>query len=117
MRLEITAVSLGESDEFTVRAAIVNDSFTPVHLSRNAFTGPTPVHVGPGAPPAESVEPTFSQVDEPLTLQPFTLYGRDRTFALSAGQHRFRAEYQPGGAIPPLRLEATIDVGPAPEVG
>ncbi|WP_375424959.1 hypothetical protein [uncultured Friedmanniella sp.] len=110
MRLEITAISTSAGPEFVVRAAIVNDSFSPVPLSRNAFTGPTPVQVGPGSPPAESVEATRDQPDEPMTLQPFTLYGRDRTFSLPVGRHRFRAAYEPAGTVPPLRLEATIDV-------
>ena len=45
-----------------------------------------------------------------MTLQPFTLYGRDRTFVLPAGEHRFLAEYRPDGPESPLRLEAVIAV-------
>jgi hypothetical protein len=118
MRLEITAVSgTVEGEELTVRAAIVNDSFVPVPLSRNAFTGPSLIDLGPGSPAEESVEATYNQPDQPLTLQPFTLYGRDRTFVLPAGEHRFLAEYRPGGTESPLRLEVSIDVAEPPNAG
>jgi hypothetical protein len=75
-----------------VRIALLNDSFEPVAVSRNALTGPD--MVGVMAPPA--VEATFGQPDEPLTLQPFTLYGRQReiTFA-NAGETELTARYEP----------------------
>jgi hypothetical protein len=118
MRLEITAISgAAQGEELTVRAAIVNDSFGPVPLVRNAFTGPSLIDPGPGSPAEESVEATYNQPDEPMTLQPFTLYGRDRTFVLAAGEHRFLAEYRPGGSEPPLRLESSIDVEEPPKPG
>jgi hypothetical protein len=118
MRLEIIAVSgSAQGEELTVRAAIVNDSFAPVPLSRNAFTGPTLIDAGFGSPPEQNVEATYNQPDEPMTLQPFTLYGRDRTFDLPAGKHRFLAEYRPAGAQAPLRLEAVIDVDEPPDAG
>lgn len=118
MRLEIIAVpGTAQGEELTVRAAIVNDSFAPVPLSRNAFTGPSLMDPGPGSPPERNVEATYNQPDEPMTLQPFTLYGRDRTFVLPAGKHRFLAEYRPDGAESPLRLEAVIAVDEPPNAG
>ena len=111
IRLEITAISgTSAGDELVVRAAIVNDSFAPVPLWRNAFSGPSLLDLGPGSPPEISVEATNNQADEPMTLQPFTLYGRDRVFVLAPGSHRFGAEYDPAGADPPLRLEVSIEV-------
>ena len=74
MRLEIAAVSgTAQGEELTVRATIVNDSFGPVPLSRNAFTGPSLMDPGPGSPPEQNAEATINQPDEPMTLQPFTL--------------------------------------------
>jgi len=103
MRLEIS------SQGAAVRATIVNDSFAAVPLSRNAFTGPTPVTTA-GAPAATSVEPTQAQSDEPMTLQPFTFYGRERDFAnLPAGEHEFTAEYQPTDGEP-LTVKATVTI-------
>lgn len=117
MRLEVGAVSAAvEGVEVTVRALVVNDSFAAVPLSRNAFTGPSLVGAGDGSPAEVSVEATYLGADEPMTLQPFTVYGRDRTFTLPAGAHRFRAEYRADGAEP-LRLETTIDVGRRPTAG
>jgi len=110
MRLEITTAA-GNDGQVLVRALLFNDSFEPVPLSRNAFTGPTPVAaLAGGMPQPESVEPTYGGPDEPLTLQPFTFYGRERSFGeLAAGEHQFRAEFRPPGGEP-LRTVITVAV-------
>ena len=52
-----------------------------------------------GMPMPESAEATSGTPDEPMTLQPFTFYGRERWFDnLSAGDHEFFAEYRLKGA-------------------
>ena len=98
-------------EQLVVRAVVVNDSYAPIALSRNAFIGPNLVGVGAnGMPLPPSVEPTYGQAEEPVTLQPFTLYGRDRFFdGVSAGSHEFTAEYAPGDG-PAERLRATTAV-------
>ncbi len=111
MRIEISVVP--GSAQLVVRAALVNDSFEPVAVSRNAFVGPSLTALGAnGMPQPPSVEPTYGQADEPLTLQPFSLYGRDRFFdELEPGEHEFSAEYTPAdGPSERLRVTATINV-------
>jgi hypothetical protein len=121
MRLEVTALSgTRAGEELVVRAVVVNDSYVPVTLSRNAFIGPTPAGLGAnGMPPPASVEPTYGQAEELVTLQPFTLYGRDRVFdGLPPGAHEFVAAYGPFGAqAEPLRAVAVVTVTAAPAGG
>jgi hypothetical protein len=84
--------------DFVMRALLVNDSYEPVEIWRNAFVGPT-AEPGTGAPVAPSVEPTFGQPEQPLLLQPFTFYGRDRQSGpMEPGVVVVAARYQPEGA-------------------
>jgi hypothetical protein len=54
-------------------------------------------------PLPESVEPTFGGPDEPLTLQPFSFYGRERSFqGLPVGVLEVTARYQPSGSEAPV---------------
>jgi hypothetical protein len=114
MRLEVTAVSgTRAGEQLVVRAALVNDSYAPVAVSRNAFIGPDLTASGAGGMPLPpAVEPTYGQADEPLTLQPFSLYGRDRFFdSLAPGEHEFSAEYTPvEQPAERLRVTAVISV-------
>ena len=82
MDLEITAPPvLASNTEFRLRATLFNDSYEPVVISRNGFVGPNlRILDPPSMPLPDSVEPTFGGPDEPLTLQPFTYYGRERVF-------------------------------------
>lgn len=99
MKIEIHApdtVKAGEA--FAVRAVLFNDSYEPVAVSRNAFVGPTVIRGGGMTPPA--VEATFGQADEPLTLQPFTFYGRER-----------QADPQQPGSVQ-VTVQYTGDEGP-----
>lgn len=113
MRLEIAAVPVSSSTaRFAVRALIFNDSFEPVPLSRNSFYGPTPSGLtASGMPLPESAEATHGASDEPMTLQPFTFYGRERRFdELAAGDHEFTAEYRVDDPAQSLREVTTLTV-------
>lgn len=108
MRIEIAAVD-PQRDVLAVRAILLNDSYEPVAVSRHAFVGPTLVATtASGMPMPESVEATVGAVEEPMTLQPFTFYGRERWFEnLSPGEYEFRADYRPETGEP-LQVVATI---------
>ena len=82
MRVEIICPeNVKASDACHIRAILFNDSYEPVQVSRNAFVGPNLRSSAPGGfPMPESVEPSYGGADEPLTLQPFTFYGRERSF-------------------------------------
>ena len=113
MRIEIQLPnSVKSSQQCALRAVLFNDSYEPVAVSRNAFVGPNIRGPAPGGFPApESVEPTYGGADEPLTLQPFTFYGRERTFGgLQPGSVEVVAYYRPEGqqeitATQTLRVE------------
>jgi hypothetical protein len=104
MKLEIHApdqVKAGQT--FNVRAVLFNDSYDPVAISRNAFMGPTAVTGAGMTPPA--VEATFGGADEPLTLQPFTFYGRERQVdAQPPGEIRITAQYEGQAAEKTIRV-------------
>ncbi len=108
MKLEIDApktVTAGSS--FQARALLFNDSYDPVPVSRNAFTGPTSVSATGMTPPA--VEATFGLEEQPLTLQPFTFYGREREIdAGQAGAIKLTAEYKDESGT--ITAEATVQV-------
>ena len=99
MRIEIQCPeTIKSSEECRLRAILFNDSYEPVAVSRNAFVGPNVRSLeGGGFPTPESVEATFGGPDEPLTLQPFTFYGRERTFSgLLPGEVEVTAYYSDG---------------------
>lgn len=118
MMLEISAVPGGGPDgQLAVRAVVVNDSYEPIALSRNGFTGPTLLEpLASGMPQPTSVEPTHGGADEPITLQPFTFYGRERWFdGVGPGAHEFEATYDSGApGVSVLRSVVTVTV---PEAG
>jgi hypothetical protein len=97
MRIEIYCPkSIKASEECRLRAVLFNDSYEPVAVSRNGFIGPN-VQESPsaGSPRPDSVESTFGGGDQPLTLQPFTFYGRERTFSgLRPGEVKVFARYR-----------------------
>lgn len=109
MKLEIHApdeVAAGKA--FAVRAVLFNDSYEPVAVSRNAFLGPAVIAGAGMTPPA--VEATYGQADEPLTLQPFTFYGRERQAdAQTTGSVQVTAQYTSEAG--PLTASKTIKVG------
>jgi hypothetical protein len=78
MRIEIQCPRLIKASELChTRAILFNDSYRPVELLRNAFVGPN-VHA---AYQPEAVEAKFGGSDEALALQPFTFYGRERSYS------------------------------------
>jgi hypothetical protein len=100
MRIEILLPSsVKASQPCNLRAILFNDSYEPVAVSRNAFVGPSVRALAPGGFPApESVEPTLGQPDEPLTLHPFSFYGRERSFGpFPPGPVDVTAYYRPEG--------------------
>ena len=107
MRIEIQGRrGASPSQEVRIRAVLFNDGYDPVPVSRNAFGGPSVRAPSPtGMPLPESVEPTFGGPDEPLTLQPFSFYGRERAFqGLPVGVLEVTAGYQPSGSEPVLEV-------------
>ncbi|SRR5947209_7187054 len=97
MRIEIQGPSsIKASERCRLRAVLLNDSYEPIAVSRNAFVGPNMHALAPGGyPNPSSVEATFGGPDEPLTLQPFTFYGRERTFdGLMPGEVEVTAYYR-----------------------
>jgi hypothetical protein len=98
MRVEIVSPeSVRASETLPIRIVLFNDSYEPVAVSRNALLGPNLRGVNPTLPPfPDSVESTFGGAEEPLTLQPFTSYGRERTFEhLTPGEFEVTATYRP----------------------
>lgn len=65
-------------------------------ISLNSFVGPNVQESASiGSPRPDSVESTFGGADQPLTLQPFTFYGRERTFGdLRPGEIKVFARYR-----------------------
>jgi hypothetical protein len=108
MKLEIHAPdTVQPGTAFPVRVILFNDAYHPAAVSRNALMGPT-VITGQGmTPPA--VEATFGMADQPLTLQPFTFYGRERQVdAQASGSVEVTAQYSDGGE--PLTASKTIAI-------
>ena len=96
MRIEIQCPkTIRTSEELRARAVLVNDQHEPVEVSRNAFIGPNVKESNPSGLRPDSVEPTFGRMDQPLTLHPFSFYGRERAFrGLAAGEATVSARYR-----------------------
>lgn len=115
MRLEIQLTSpIKESTDVLFRAILFNDDYDPLPVSRNAFIGPNVRALSPaGFPLPDSVEATFGGPDEALTLQPFTFYGRERTFSnLAAGEIEVTAVYRGAEGRPSLEVSQRFRVEP-----
>ncbi len=99
MKIEIQLTEPLKASEVVLRAILFNDSYEPVTISRNAFVGPNVRAIAPvGFPQPDSVEATFGQAEEMVTLQPFTFYGRERSFNnLAAGEIEVSAVYHAMG--------------------
>ena len=97
MRIEIQGPDVVKASQgVNLRVVLFNDSYEPVSVSRNALVGPNLRAVEPERHPyPESVEPTFGGQDEPLTLQPFSFYGRERAYSgLEPGEFEVAADYR-----------------------
>ncbi|HVE87054.1 MAG TPA: hypothetical protein VND93_29570 [Myxococcales bacterium] len=115
MRIEIHCPStVRASEECLIRAVLFNDSYVPVDISRNAFIGPDVEDPSAtGAPRPSSVEPTFGGPDQPLTLHPFSFYGRQRSFTgLSPGEITVTARYRGLQGEPEISATQRIHVQP-----
>ena len=82
MKIEISCKeSTTIKGDYNIRVLLFNDSFSEITIFRNCFIGPNVnSSSSKSGPLPESVEATFGAPDEPLTLQPFTFYGRERNF-------------------------------------
>jgi hypothetical protein len=108
MRVEIIAPdAVAAAADCTVRALLVNDSYEPVVVSRNAFVGP---HLK-GPHTVEAVEPTFGGPEETLTLQPFTFYGRERSVSLAPGENEVVAAYRDGAEEAAASARIVVEQG------
>jgi hypothetical protein len=117
LRIEIHAPrSARAHEECTLRAVLFNDGYEPVAVSRNAFVGPNVrAPHATGHPLPESVEPTFGGPDEPLTLQPFSFYGRERSYSLPPGEAEIVAYYRSSDGGEELAASEVISVDTASE--
>lgn len=97
MRLELSVAPADAEDApLMFRVMLQNDAYTPVEIFRNALVGPTLQRAGEMPGPA-SVEPTYGSPEEPLVLQPYAFYGRDRFFdPLGDADYVVTAEYAHG---------------------
>ena len=114
MRIEIHCPqSIKASEECRVRALLINDGYQPVEVSRNAFVGPNVQELAStGSPRPDSVEPTFGGAEQPLTLQPFTFYGRERTFSnVAVGELKISATYR-GSGVETVSASQSMRVDP-----
>lgn len=108
MELHLTQVA-GGPGEVVVRLLVLNDGFEPVTLDRRLLVGPNPVPAQPtGLPLPLSMEPPADE--EPgnlVVLNPWCLYGRQRTFDVALGPTTFHA-YLLHEAEDRLRPEAPV---------
>lgn len=111
MRIEILGPERASTTETCrFRILLINDSYRAATVSRNALFGPTLVQPS-GAPFPLSVEATYGGDEEPLTLQPFTFYGRDREFSgLAPGRYRVQASYRSPVDNSEVVEERTIEI-------
>lgn len=82
MFLEVGKDEFGVAEAVTVRLLVLNNSSEPGVLDRTWLVGPNPVpERSVGAPFPVSVEPTLLSLGQNLiTLNPWCLYGRQRTY-------------------------------------
>jgi hypothetical protein len=91
---DVDKAEYGAAETVTVRVLVLNNSYEPVTVDRRLFVGPNPVpeHSAGAAFPV-SLEPTLPREEENLvTLNPWCLYGRQRSFdGLPSGRVTFHA--------------------------
>jgi hypothetical protein len=113
LSIELQPVDTGNAPgPVRLRALLFNGGYEPVTISRNAFVGPNLSVVPDGEPRPESVEPTLGGPEELLTLQPFTFYGRERTFDRIDGRElALLAYYRGPGADAEIRASEILTLG------
>ena len=109
MRIEIHLPEKPRSSRANrFRALLINDSYEAKTISRRAFVGP---NLGGHHP--DAVEPDYGQQEEPLVLQPFTFYGRERVYeGLTAGEMEITAYYMGRDGQPEIEETRKITVSP-----
>ena len=109
MKLILERVEAEErSGQIVVRLLVLNDSYDVVTVDRGRLVGPNPVAAHPtGLPLPISMEPT-DDGSANVTLNPWCLYGRQRTFDATEGLtfHAYllrepSAELRPDGPADP----------------
>ena len=96
MRIEILVPDAPKAgSDIAVRVVLFNDDYDPVPVTREALVGPNLTAIEPERPryPEEVEDPEHKQR---LTLEPFTLYGRERSFKLEPGSYEVAAYYEDG---------------------
>jgi hypothetical protein len=89
LKLETETLVWRAGEESRVRVVVLNNGYEPIVLDRRLLIGPNPApEVLSGLPHPVAVEPSSQGRDE-LTLNPWCLYGRERTFNLPAGRVTF----------------------------
>ena len=112
MKVTLEQLESGADGEIVVRLVVLNDSYDVVELDRGRLIGPNPVAAQPtGLPLPISMEPDGPESD--ITLNPWCLYGRQRSFPATAGLTfhgyllRQRSdELRPDGPVDPAALAA-----------
>jgi len=92
MKLHLSRVADSEEPgQIVVRLLLLNDSFEPVTLDRRLLVGPNPVPSTPtGLPLPISMEPPADEeAGNLVVLNPWCLYGRERTFDAALGTLTF----------------------------
>jgi hypothetical protein len=111
VRIEIEAPDrIKAAAVLVARATLLNDTFEPVEVNRQAFIGPDLVT---GGLSPENVEATLGAHDEPLLLQPFTYYGRERELGIAPpGIVEITARYElPAGQVVRASRSVTVESG------
>lgn len=80
--LEVDKDTAATAETVTVRLLVLNNGFDSAPLDRRLLVGPNPVPERPaGAPFPVSVEPAMpAEEQNVIMLNPWCLYGRQRTF-------------------------------------
>ena len=113
VKVTLEQLEPGSDGEVVVRLVVLNDSYDVVVLDRGRLIGPNPVAAQPtGLPLPISMEPAADEGPESdVTLNPWCLYGRQRSFPATAGLSfhgyllRERSdELRPEGPVDPAAL-------------
>ncbi|GAC1362847.1 MAG: hypothetical protein NVSMB32_03670 [Actinomycetota bacterium] len=94
-----------------VRLLVLNDTFEAIGVDRRLLIGPNPVGASSGPPLLISVEPASPEdADNTVTLNPWCLYGRQRSFEGLSGQVSFHAYLlRPGDALDRLGAAGPLE--------
>ena len=118
MRLELSHTKPDADGRFTVRLLVSNDSAEPVRLDRRLLYGP---HPAAGEPQLLATEPATKRRDATVLLNPWCLYGRDRSFQYPKGQettfHAYLLGREADGLSPSGPLDRTALAAEAPPLG